>query len=205
MPVWVTRTFVQATSEEQLEQIMLSLRQGAEAGGFFESVMFEEPVSHSNAGDADEVVVYTDGGCDYARGGVGAWAFIARVPGELPLRKVGTAVNTTNNQMEMQAVIEALSVLEIGRKVVIYADSEYVIKGITQWSRNWVRNGWKTKDGGPVKNVELWQPLLDLYRLHTVRFVHVKGHTGVADNEWCDSACSAAIADMHKQILEANS
>ncbi|QXN72664.1 ribonuclease HI [Rhodobacter phage RcZahn] len=195
--------YIQAHSPEEAEAALVTMKQALIDSGFKGFVVFDDP-KPLEAAVGEEIVVYTDGGCDARRGGVGAWAFIARIPGQPPLKRCEAVSDTTNNRMEMQAVIEALKVLEIGQKIVIYSDSEYVIKGATQWARNWVRNGWMTAGGSPVKNVEIWQELLALYQLHDVRFVHVKGHSGVEDNEWCDQACTEAMQTLHKQTLAMN-
>lgn len=157
-----------------------------------------------NADKEPETIVYTDGGCDLKKNGIGAWAFVAQLPNGQEVERVGTALETTNNRMEMQALIEALKVLEIGSPLVIHADSQYVINGVTVWSRNWVRNGWRTASGGDVGNRDLWEELLQLYALHQVRFVHVRGHTGVPGNERVDELCTEAMTALHKQILLEN-
>ena len=203
MQTFSTVTFVQTRSEEEAEQALVVMKQALLDNGFEGWVTFQDLKGETT--EHAEIIVHTDGGCDARRGGIGAWAFIARIPGQPPVTKCEGVEGTTNNRMEMQAVIEALRMLEIGAKITICSDSEYVIKGVTQWSRNWVRNGWVTRDGAPVKNAELWRELLDLYRLHEVKFVHVKGHSGVEDNKWCDQACTQAKQALHKQTLADNS
>lgn len=149
----------------------------------------------------DYILVYTDGGCDLKKNGVGACAYVATHPdGQVEEFSEGY-IGTTNNRMEMRAVIAALEHLEMGKPIRIFCDSEYVIKGLTQWSRNWVRNGWKNRDGDPVKNADLWQKLLVLYQLHDVRFEHVKGHTGIAGNEQVDEMCTVTMLNTHKDYL----
>ena len=86
---------------------------------------------------------------------------------------------TTNNRMELTALIKALEHIEIGPPVRVFADSEYVIKGLTVWSRNWVRNGWKTATGNPVINQDLWEHALMLYKLHSVKFEWVNPHSWI--------------------------
>ena len=90
---------------------------------------------------------------------------------------------------------------EIGPQIVIYSDSEYVIKGCTQWAKNWVKNGWKTYQGGQVINRDLWEILIALYQLHNVRFEWVKGHSGIPENERCDELCTAAMTALYKEAL----
>jgi ribonuclease HI len=103
--------------------------------------------------------------------------------------------------MEMIAVIRALETIEIGQKIKIYSDSEYLIKGCTQWARNWVKNGWKTYQGKDVINRDLWEILIALYQLHDVTFEWVKGHAGVEENERCDALCTATMQALHKEAL----
>jgi ribonuclease HI len=148
------------------------------------------------AGEA-ETYVYTDGGCDMKRGGVGAWAYLIRLPSGGMVEQCEGMLATTNNRMELMAATKALEVLEIGPPVKIVTDSEYLIRGLTQWSRNWRRNGWKTYAGQPVMNKDLWEPLIALYELHKVTFEHVKGHTGHPENEHVDSLCTSKLNDCH--------
>ena len=145
--------------------------------------------------------VYTDGGCDLRKGGIGAWAHIIRFPDGSVEEGCGVMIGTTNNRMEMMAVIRALERLEFGPPVKVVTDSEYVAKGVTVWSRNWVRNGWKTYDGKPVVNRDLWEPLLQLYQLHDCTFKVVKGHSGHAQNEYVDKMCTSAMINAHKAML----
>lgn len=135
--------------------------------------------------------VWSDGGCDRADG-IGAWAFIYQAPNGERIERFGAAIETTNNLMEMRAVIEGLAVCEIGVRVHIVVDSEYVLKGATVWSRRWVLNGWQTSEFKPVKNREQWQHLLQLLALHHVTWEHVRGHTGHPENERCDELCTRA-------------
>ena len=152
------------------------------------------------AAQKDSIKVFTDGGCD-AKKGLGAYAFVIEYPDGVVARGVQPYVNTTNNRMEMMAVIKALEEIEIGRPIVLTTDSEYVIKGTTMWARNWVRNGWRTREGKVVLNRDLWERLLALYQVHECTFEHVRGHTGHEQNEWCDSACTAAMQTANKLIL----
>lgn len=147
-----------------------------------------------------EVIVHTDGGCE--PGGFGAWAYTIQMPDGGYHEAVGTEVETTNNRMEMTALKEALTVLELGQTIRVFSDSEYLIKGLTTWSRNWVRNGWKNASGKAVKNQDLWEPLLALYQLHSIELCWVKGHNGHAGNERCDALCTEAIKAAHKELLK---
>ena len=136
-----------------------------------------------------EVVLFTDGAC---RGnpGPGGWACILRHPGTGTQKELsGGNPQTTNNQMELQAVISGLGALTRRSRVEVVTDSVYVAKGSSEWMPAWKRNGWKRREQGrlkPVKNVELWQTLDELLARHDVRFTVVKGHAGHPENERCD-------------------
>jgi ribonuclease HI len=134
---------------------------------------------------AEHVVVYTDGACkgNPGRGGWGAWLRWGTHEREL----FGGEALTTNNRMELTAVIEALSALKRSCEVTIHTDSEYVRKGITEWIHNWKRRGWMTADRKPVKNAELWQKLDALAQSHRVHWRWVKGHSGDPGNERADA------------------
>ena len=134
---------------------------------------------------AEHVVVYTDGACkgNPGRGGWGAWLRWGTHEREL----FGGEALTTNNRMELTAVIEALSTLKRSCEVTIHTDSEYVRKGITEWIHNWKRRGWMTADRKPVKNAELWQRLDALAQSHRVHWRWVKGHSGDPGNERADA------------------
>ena len=153
------------------------------------------------ATEKDITVVFTDGGCDLKKGGLGAWAYIIQFPDGRVEERSGAMIDTTNNRMELMAVIKALESLEFGQPIKVVTDSEYVAKGVTQWSRNWVRNGWKTRSGDPVLNRDLWEHLLQLYQLHAVTLETVKGHSGHPQNERCDALCTVAMIDAHKSVL----
>ena len=134
---------------------------------------------------AVHVVVYTDGACkgNPGRGGWGAWLRWGTHEREL----YGGEALTTNNRMELTAVIEALSALKRSCEVTIHTDSEYVRKGITEWIHNWKRRGWMTADRKPVKNAELWQKLDALAQSHRVHWRWVRGHSGDPGNERADA------------------
>ena len=130
------------------------------------------------------VVIYTDGACkgNPGRGGWGVWM----VSGEHEREMWGGELVTTNNRMELTAVIQALTVLKRRCNVIIYTDSEYVRKGITEWIGGWKRRGWKTADNKPVKNADLWQQLETAALAHQVDWRWVKGHAGDPGNERAD-------------------
>jgi ribonuclease HI len=137
------------------------------------------------AASAERVVIYTDGACkgNPGRGGWGAWLRWGAHEREL----FGGEALTTNNRMELTAVIEALSSLKRPCDVTLHTDSEYVRKGITEWIHNWKRRGWVTADRKPVKNAELWQQLDALAQGHRVHWRWVQGHAGDPGNERADA------------------
>jgi len=140
---------------------------------------------------SDHVVVYTDGACkgNPGPGGWGAWLRWGDHEREL----FGGDASTTNNRMELTAVIEALSALRRRCTVTIHTDSEYVRKGITEWIGNWKARGWKTADRKPVKNIELWQRLDALVQRHEVHWRWVKGHSGDPGNERADELANRGV------------
>jgi ribonuclease HI len=130
------------------------------------------------------VVIHTDGACS-GNPGPGGWGAILDYNGT---RKelFGGAADTTNNRMEIQAAVEALNALKRACTVEMHVDSQYVKDGITKWIHGWKKNGWKTADKKPVKNVELWQELDDAIKRHQISWHWVKGHDGHPDNERAD-------------------
>jgi ribonuclease HI len=133
----------------------------------------------------DTITIYTDGACkgNPGPGGWGAWLSIDGHEKEL----WGGETLTTNNRMELTAVIQALSALERSSRVVIHTDSEYVRQGITAWIHNWKKRGWKTAQGKAVKNIDLWQRLDALAATHKIEWLWVKGHAGDPGNERADA------------------
>ncbi|MDC7249911.1 MAG: ribonuclease HI [Sphaerochaetaceae bacterium] len=136
----------------------------------------------------DEIIIYTDGGCK-GNPGVGAWAFVMYRNDQLITEQSSGVVYTTNNQMELTAVIVALrSCLKVNpKKIIVNTDSQYVKNGITTWVHNWKKNGWKTANKKPVKNKELWVELDQLNSKLNVTYQWVKGHAGIDLNERCDT------------------
>lgn len=144
------------------------------------------------------VQLYTDGACS-GNPGPGGWGFILRHPASGKEREgSGGQAETTNNQMELMAVIEGLRALKSRSQVEVITDSKYVAQGSAEWMPGWKKNGWRRKEGKqfkPVKNVELWQRMDDLLQKHEVRFTVVKGHSGHPENERCDEL---AVAETQK-------
>lgn len=154
--------------------------------------------SPSNAQDrSPRVELFTDGACS-GNPGPGGWAFILKHPASGTEKEgSGGLGTTTNNQMELQAVISGLEMLKRPSRVRIITDSTYVAKGASEWLPNWKRNGWKRKDGKrwvPIKNVEYWRQLDELLSRHSIEFEIVKGHSGHPENERCDELAVAAAA-----------
>ena len=132
-----------------------------------------------------KIEIFTDGACS-GNPGVGGWGAILRF-GEYQKELSGGEKNTTNNRMELTAVIEALKALKEPCEVVITTDSKYVSDAVTLgWAENWRKNGWKKADKKPALNVDLWEQLLELLSQHKVTFNWVKGHAGHPENERCD-------------------
>lgn len=141
--------------------------------------------------EANRVTIFTDGACS-GNPGPGGWGAILRYRGTEKEMSGGDR-ETTNNRMEMMAAISALEALKRPCVVDIYTDSSYVRDGITKWIFGWQKRGWKTADKKPVKNVELWQRLLDALKPHKVEWHWVKGHAGHPENERCDELARAAV------------
>lgn len=141
--------------------------------------------------DNKRVEIYTDGACS-GNPGPGGWGAILRFNG-VEKEMSGGDPETTNNRMEMMAAISALEALKRPCVIDIYTDSSYVRDGITKWIWGWQKRGWKTADKKPVKNVELWQRLLDALKPHTVEWHWVKGHAGHPENERCDELARQAV------------
>ena len=139
----------------------------------------------------DSVDIYTDGAC---RGnpGPGGWAAILMSRGQ-ERELSGAEAATTNNRMEMLAVINALAALKRRVRVRVYTDSQYVRLGMTEWLAGWKARGWRTADRKSVKNQDLWEQLDEQAARHEIEWHWVKGHSGVPGNERCDQLANAAI------------
>ena len=140
------------------------------------------------------VHIYADGGC---RGnpGTGGWGVLLQA-GASEKELWGGEANTTNNRMELTAVIRALEALKRPTKIHVHTDSQYVQKGISEWIHNWKRNGWRTADKKPVKNADLWQVLDALTKQHEIKWLWVKGHAGNPGNERADSLANRGMDEF---------
>lgn len=141
-----------------------------------------------------QVNIHTDGAC---RGnpGIGGWGAILRF-NDNEKEICGGEQETTNNRMEMMAVIQALQALKESAEVCLTTDSQYVLKGINEWMPNWKKRGWKTAARKPVKNVDLWMQLDELINVHTIDWQWVKGHSGDPGNERADQLANKGIDDL---------
>jgi ribonuclease HI len=169
----------------------------------FETILFMNPLAANPAPQTppantpapalDRVVIYTDGACK-GNPGPGGWGAILSAPG-FEKEIFGGELGTTNNRMEMMAVIEALSALKRPCSVTLYLDSEYVRKGITEWIHGWKARGWRTAAKAPVKNVDLWQRLDALISAssHSIEWRWVKGHAGDPGNERADGLANKGV------------
>ena len=137
------------------------------------------------------VEIFTDGACS-GNPGPGGWGALLRY-GEKERELFGGEPDTTNNRMELTAVIRALEVLKRPVRARVHTDSQYVQKGISQWIHGWKKNGWKTADKKPVKNADLWQNLDALTRQHQLEWIWVKGHAGNPGNERADALANKGI------------
>jgi len=148
------------------------------------------------------VTIFTDGACS-GNPGPGGWGAILKF-GDKEKELHGGERHTTNNQMELMAAISALEALKKPCTVDLYTDSQYVRQGITGWIHGWKRNGWRTADKKPVKNVELWQRLDAALKSHDVRWHWVKGHAGHPENERADQLArdGVAMARMQQRVRE---
>ncbi len=143
------------------------------------------------------VQVHTDGAC-LGNPGPGGWGALLRWRG-IERELAGGDPATTNNRMELMAAIAALETLREPCDVVLHTDSQYVRQGITEWMANWVRRGWKTSGGDPVKNRDLWERLHAAAQCHAVDWRWVKGHSGDPDNERVDELARAAAIKVKEQ------
>lgn len=137
------------------------------------------------------IELFTDGACS-GNPGPGGWGAILRV-GDHEKELSGGEPATTNNRMELMAVIEGLNALKKPSAVTVFTDSRYVMDGAMSWLANWKKRGWKTADKKPVKNEDLWRALDDAMARHTLKWEWVRGHTGHVENERADALARGAI------------
>ncbi|AZP13088.1 ribonuclease HI [Undibacterium parvum] len=139
----------------------------------------------------DKISIYTDGACK-GNPGVGGWGALL-IAGEKEKELFGGEKDSTNNRMELMAVIQALTVLKRPCEIILHTDSQYVLKGITEWIQGWKAKGWKTAAKTPVKNVDLWQALDQARNTHKIEWKWVKGHSGHPGNERADQLANRGV------------
>ena len=144
----------------------------------------------------EKIIIYTDGACK-GNPGPGGWGVLILLENE-QIELSGGSKETTNNQMELTAVIKALNFFEKKIKVDLYTDSKYVIDGITDYIKKWKINGWQTANKKPVKNMNLWKILDGLNNLHDINWNWVKGHSGNPENEKADALANLGIENLDK-------
>jgi len=145
------------------------------------------------------VLLYTDGACS-GNPGPGGWAFVLKHPATGKQRvESGAELQTTNNRMELQAVISGLALLNKPTRVELTSDSQYVLKGLREWLKGWKAKGWKTASKQPVKNRDLWEELDRLSAMHQLQFHWIKGHSEHPENEQCDRLAVEAYRALQKQ------
>jgi ribonuclease HI len=153
----------------------------------------------SNTPHLPVVHLFTDGACS-GNPGPGGWAFVLRHPTSgKEMQRSGAEQVTTNNRMELAAVIEGLSALKKPSIVELFTDSQYVGKGLSQWMAKWKANGWRRRDGNrwaEVKNDDLWRRLDELSQTHRIRYHAILGHSGHPENELCDQLAVAAYQKL---------
>jgi ribonuclease HI len=141
-----------------------------------------------------KIKIYTDGACK-GNPGIGGWGALL-IFGDYEKKIYGGKKLTTNNQMELQAVIESLKIIKEKCEIIIYTDSKYVKNGIEKWIFNWKKNGWKTANKKPVKNQELWQNLDEELNNHIISWQWVKGHSGHKENDIADELSNKWILEQ---------
>lgn len=143
------------------------------------------------------VEIFTDGACS-GNPGIGGWGALLRYK-DIEKELSGGEIDTTNNRMELTAVLEALKALKTTCNITLYTDSKYVMCGITEWLENWKKNGWKTSNKkNEVKNIDLWQQLDEIIKHHQIRWVWVKGHNGHIENERVDTLARNEVLKLKK-------
>ena len=158
-------------------------------------------------GEPPDVILYTDGAC-HGNPGPGGWAAILKHNASRQIKTFnGADPDTTNNRMELTAVIEGLRALKTSRRwrVHLISDSEYVLRGLNEWIKGWIANNWRRgrkENSPPVKNVDLWKTLHALVQQHDLTYEHVRGHSGHPENEECDRLATAAIKTLQQYDLD---
>ena len=143
-----------------------------------------------------EIILYADGACS-GNPGPGGWGVILKHTATKKTRELsGSERQTTNNRMELTAVIRGLETITKPSKVTVVTDSQYVSKGMTEWIENWLARNWKTANKKPVKNIDLWQTLLEVSGKHEVCWQWIEGHAGHPENERCDQLAVAATGKI---------
>ena len=142
------------------------------------------------------ITMYTDGACS-GNPGPGGWGTVL-IYGRHRKELSGGEAETTNNRMEMMAIIKGVEALKRASKVDIHTDSTYVLKGMTEWLEGWKQRGWRTASKKPVKNVDLWQRLEKALERHEVNWIWVRGHSGVPENERADELARNAIPNNNR-------
>jgi len=152
---------------------------------------------------SDTVEIYTDGACK-GNPGAGGWGVLLNYDGRTRTLHGGEA-HTTNNRMELTAVIRALEALRRPCKVRLHTDSQYVQQGISVWIHNWKKRGWRTAEGKPVKNDDLWRRLDELAARHDVHWIWVRGHAGNNGNEQADALANRGVEEVRAGTRRARS
>ncbi len=142
----------------------------------------------------DSIEIFADGACK-GNPGPGGWGVILRA-GQHEKEMFGGEPETTNNRMELTAVIRGLEALKRPCRIALYTDSQYVVKGMTEWLSGWKKKGWKNSAKEPVKNVDLWQQLEQLALQHEIEWNWVKGHAGHPENERADELANKGVAKL---------
>ncbi len=145
------------------------------------------------------VEIYTDGACK-GNPGAGGWGALLQFGGKTR-ELFGGEAHTTNNRMEMTAVIRALEALQPGSRVRLHTDSQYVQQGISEWIHAWKKRGWRTADKKPVKNEDLWLRLDELASEHEIEWLWVRGHDGNPGNERADELANLGVAEVASKIV----
>ncbi|HVK53439.1 MAG TPA: ribonuclease HI [Burkholderiales bacterium] len=160
-------------------------------------MILNDSIQTTNAAPSDIIEIYADGACK-GNPGIGGWGAWLRYDGH-EKELFGGETMTTNNRMELTAVIRALEAITRTAPVIVHTDSQYVQKGITEWLVNWKRRGWKTSDGKPVKNVDLWRELDALAANHKIQWRWVRGHSGDVGNERADQLANRGVTSVRER------